>query len=48
MRLNQTLENYLKVSVGNYVHNHTKYDKKQITDTTIIIYPENGGYLSRK
>ena len=45
LRFNQTLENYLKVSVGNDTNNHTKYDKKQITDTTIIKYPNTGGYL---
>ena len=31
---NQTLENYLKVSVGTDTYNITKYNKKQITDTT--------------
>ena len=34
--INQILENYLKVSVGNDVYNLTKYYKIQITDTTII------------
>ena len=33
---NQTLENYLKVSVGNDTYNLTKYDKIQLTDTTHI------------
>ena len=41
----QTLENYLKVSVGNDTYNLTKYDKLQITDTTEIKYPNTGGYL---
>ena len=45
LRFNQTLENYLKVSVGNDTNNLTKYDKTQITDTTIIKYPNKGGYL---
>ena len=36
VRFNQTLVNYLKVSVGNDTYNLTKYDRKQITDTTII------------
>ena len=44
LRFNQTLENYLKVSVGNDVYNLTKYDKIQITDTTIIKALNNGGY----
>ena len=44
-RFNQTLQNYLKVSVGNYTYNLTKYDKIQITDTTINKYPNTGGYL---
>ena len=45
LRFNQTLENYLKVSVGNDTYNLTKYDKIQITDTTFIKYPNTGGYL---
>ena len=45
LRFNQTLQNYRKVSVGNDVYNLTKYDKIQITDTTIIKYPNTGGYL---
>ena len=43
LRFNPTLENYLKVSVGNDTHNLTKFDKNQITDTTIIKNPNNGG-----
>ena len=42
---NQTLENYLKVTVGNEAYNLTNYDKIQITDTTINNYPNTGGYL---
>ena len=45
LRFNQTLQNYLKVSVGNDTYNLTNYDKIQITDTTIIKYPNTGGYL---
>ena len=45
VRFNQTLENYLKVSVGNDTYNLTKYDKIQIRDTTFIKCPNTGGYL---
>ena len=45
LRFSQTLENYLKISVGNDTNNLTEYDKIQITDTTIIKYPTTGGYL---
>ena len=45
LRFNQTLQNYLKVSVGNDTYNLAKYDKIKITDTTIIKYPNTGGYL---
>ena len=48
VRINQTLENYLKVSVGNDTYNLTKYDKIQITDTTIIKTGNNGGNLLQK
>ena len=34
LRFNQTLQNYLEVSVGNYVYNLTKYDKILIIDVT--------------
>ena len=44
LRFNQALENYLKVSVGNDVYNLAKYDKIQITNTTIIETPNTGGY----
>ena len=36
VRFNQTLQNYLKVSVGNDTYNLTKYNKIQLTDTTVI------------
>ena len=45
VRFNQTLENYLKVSVGNDTYNLTKYNKLSITEITHIIYPNTGGYL---
>ena len=45
LRFNQTLQNYLVVSVGNDTYNLTKYDKIQNTDTTIIKYLNTGGYL---
>ena len=47
-RFNQTLENYLKVSVGNDTYNLTKYDKIQITDTTEMRYPNIGSDLLQK
>ena len=42
---NRTLEDYLKVSVGNDTYNLTEYYKIQITDTTISKYPNTSGYL---
>ena len=45
---NQTLQNYLKVSVGNDTYNLTKYDRVQIVDTTEIKYPNEGKYLLQK
>ena len=48
LRFNQTLENYLKVSVRNDTYNLTKYDKIQITDTTIIKHPNTRGHLLQK
>ena len=45
LRFNQTLEKNLKVSVGNDTYNLNKYDKLQITDTTIIKTPNFGGNL---
>ena len=45
LRFNQTLENYLGVSVGNDTNNLTKYNKIQITDTTPIENPNAGIYL---
>ena len=45
VRFNQTLQNYLKVSVGNNTYNLTKYDRIQIIDTTTIKSSTTGGYL---
>ena len=45
LRFNQTLENYLKVNVGNDTYNLTKYDKIQSKATTISKYPNTGRYL---
>ena len=48
LRFNQTLSNYLKVSVGNDTYNLTKYDKIQITDTTEMRHPNIGSDLLQK
>ena len=48
VRFNQTLQNYLKVSVGNDIYNLTKYNKYYLTDHTVIKYPKSGGYLLQK
>ena len=48
VRFNQTLQNYLKVSVGNNIYNLTKYNKIQIIDTTEIRYPNVGSDLLQK
>ena len=45
LRFNQTLENYLKVSVGNDTYNLTKYNKIQLTDATVMKVGNTGGYL---
>ena len=45
LRFNQTLQNYLKNSIGKYTYNLTKYDKIQITDKTKNKSPNTGGYL---
>ena len=44
LRFNQTLEKYLKVSVGIVTYNLTKYNKIQLTDTTNMKSGKNGGY----
>ena len=43
--MNQRLQNYLKVSVGNDTYNLSNYDKIQNIDTTNIKSPNTGGYL---
>ena len=48
VRFNQTLQNYLKVSVGSDTYNLTKYDKLQIVDTTEIRFPNEGKDLLQK
>ena len=48
VRFNQTLQNYLKVSVGNDTYNLTKNDKIQIIDTTEMRYPNIGSDLLQK
>ena len=48
LRFNQTLTNYLKVSVGNDTYNLTKYYKIQIIDTTEIRYPNTVSDLLQK
>ena len=45
LRFNQTLQNYLKVSVGKDTYNLTKYNKFQLTDNTIIKSPNSGNAL---
>ena len=45
VRFYQTLENYLKVSVGNDTNNLTKYDKIQLTNITTMKSGNSGGYL---
>ena len=45
LRFNQTLQNFLKVSVGNDTYNLTKYNKIQLTDLTIMKTSNSGGYL---
>ena len=42
VRFDQTLQNYLKVSVGNDTYNLSKYDKIQLIDVTEIRYPNIG------
>ena len=45
VRFNQTLSNYLKVSVGNDTYDLTKYDKISITDVTEMKAPCSGSDL---
>ena len=48
VRFNQTLQNYLKVSVGNTIYKLTKYNKIQIIDITEIKFPNTGSDLLQK
>ena len=48
LRFNQTLENYLKISVGSDMYTLTKYDKISITDLTEIKFPSIGDALLQK
>ena len=45
VRFNQTLQNYLRVSVGNDTYDLTKYNKIQLNDTTVMKAGNTGGYL---
>ena len=48
VRFNQTLQNYLKISVGSDTYNLTKYNKLSITDITDIKFPNTGRELIQK
>ena len=48
VRFYQTLENYLKVSVGDDTYNLTKYNKIQMIDVTEIRYLNTGSNLLQK
>ena len=48
LRFNQSLKNYLKLSVGKSVYNLTKYNKIKITDTTEISFPNITSDLLQK
>ena len=48
VRFNQTLQNYLKISVGNDTYNLTKYNKIQLIDVTEIRYLNTGSNLLQK
>ena len=45
LRFNQTLQNYLKVSVGGDIYHLTKYNKIKLTNETVLEYPNAGSYL---
>ena len=42
-RFSHSLQNYLKISVGNDVYNLTKNHRIQFTDTTVTKYPNHEG-----
>ena len=48
VRFNQTLQNYLKVSVGNDTYNLAKYNKTILVDETHIRYLNTGSDLLQK
>ena len=48
VRFNQTLQNYLKVSIGNDIYHLTKYNKYYLTDITRMISPNSGLYLMQR
>ena len=48
LRLNKTLQNYLKTSVRNDTYNPTKYDRLLIRDVTEIKFPNTGSELLQK
>ena len=48
VRLNQTIQTYLKVSVGSDTYNLSKYDKLSIRDITEIRSPSSGSDLLQK
>ena len=45
VRFNAALEKFSKVTIGDTVYNLTKNNTEPITDTTVILYPNTGGYL---
>ena len=45
VRFNQTLTNYLKVSIGNDIYNLTKYNKIQLSDVTVMKAANTGSSL---
>ena len=45
LRFNQTLQNYLKISIGNDIYNLTKNDKIQLSDITTMKAGNTGEYL---
>ena len=45
VRFNQTLQNYLQISIGNSMYNLTKYNKIHITDITIMKAEKTGANL---
>ena len=48
LKFNQTLQNYIRVSVGTDTYNLTNHNKIQVTDTTEIKFPNKGSDLLQK